>query len=304
VAVGLRGHIVYSDDSGIEWIQASVPVSCDLTAVYFVNGKTGWAVGHQGVVLVSRDGGATWEKLLDGREAGRIMVDYVEEKLAKREPSDADTAWRQEARQIVDEGIDKPFLDVWFADEENGYVVGAFNMIFKTGDGGKSWQPLFDRTNNPHRLHFYAIRRFGQTIYIAGESGLLLKSQYGSDDFAPVPVPYNGSLFGLLATRGSLLAFGLRGNLFRSEDGGGHWARIETGESSALVGGAVGPDDRITIVAQDGMLLMSRDDGQHFTLSGSKKPMALSGVVEALSGHLVVVGFNGVRQVELTESRQ
>jgi photosystem II stability/assembly factor-like uncharacterized protein len=36
VAVGQRGHILYSDDSGNAWQQAAVPVSADLNAVSFL----------------------------------------------------------------------------------------------------------------------------------------------------------------------------------------------------------------------------------------------------------------------------
>lgn len=59
VAVGQRGHILVSDDSGATWSQAKVPVSSDLTAVFFANDKMGWAVGHDGVILNSVDGGLT-----------------------------------------------------------------------------------------------------------------------------------------------------------------------------------------------------------------------------------------------------
>src|SRR5512142_193863 len=40
VAVGDRGIVTYSDDQGQTWLQADVPVSVMLTAVYFVNEKT------------------------------------------------------------------------------------------------------------------------------------------------------------------------------------------------------------------------------------------------------------------------
>ncbi len=60
VAVGQRGHIVYSTDGGASWKQASVPVSSDLTAVFFVDDKQGWVVGHDGVVLHTVDSGDTW----------------------------------------------------------------------------------------------------------------------------------------------------------------------------------------------------------------------------------------------------
>ena len=40
VAVGQRGHVVVSTDGGKSWKQSAVPVSSDLTAVYFVDANT------------------------------------------------------------------------------------------------------------------------------------------------------------------------------------------------------------------------------------------------------------------------
>ena len=58
-----------SNDGGATWQQSKVPVSSDLTAVYFVNDRKGWAVGHDGVILATSDGGAPWTLQLDGVRA-------------------------------------------------------------------------------------------------------------------------------------------------------------------------------------------------------------------------------------------
>ena len=63
VAVGERGHVLYSDDNGQNWQQGAVPVSVTLTAVHFPGAQKGWAVGHDGVVLHSQDGGENWSDL-------------------------------------------------------------------------------------------------------------------------------------------------------------------------------------------------------------------------------------------------
>src|SRR5262245_47851611 len=67
VVAGQRGHILHSDD-GKTWVQAGVPLSSDLTALSFPTATQGWAVGHEGSVLHSGDGGLTWSKQLDGRK--------------------------------------------------------------------------------------------------------------------------------------------------------------------------------------------------------------------------------------------
>jgi len=286
VSVGVRGHILLSDDDGATWRQASVPVSSDLTAVTCPDPLDGWAVGHDGVVLHSPDGGEHWKKQLDGRDAARLMAGRYSGALG------------DEAQRLMQEGPDKPFLDVWFADPKTGYAVGAFNLIFKTTDGGSSWIPLYERTENPQRLHLYAIRPCGDSLCIAGEGGLMLKAQGGTDDFRAVPFPYKGSLFGLVAGKRAILAFGLRGNLFRSEDGL-NWRKIETGERSALVAG-IAVSDRIVLAAQSGTLLESRDDGQSFTLVPQLRAMPLAGLTEGPDGRLVLAGFAGVRVAEGT----
>ena len=293
VAVGPRGHILTSDDQGGHWVQAAVPVSSDLTAVWFANGRRGWAVGHDGVVLTTLDGGSTWSKQMDGREAGRRLLQYCEKS--------GDAALIAEAGKIAEDGPDKPFLDVWFADDRTGYIVGAFNMAFKTTDSGENWTPLFDRIDNPQRLHLYAIRPAGDDLFIVGEGGLVLKASAGSDRFKAVAFPYNGSLFGLLADGNAVLVYGLRGHMFRSADGGASWLQIETRERSALVGGTAGASGRLTVVAQGGAVLQSNDQGQHFAPLAGQRPMPLTAVTEDRDGKLVVVGFAGARRVQAEE---
>ena len=54
VVVGDRGHILFSDDQGRTWTQARVPTRQLLTAVFFLDDKRGWAVGHDALVVEGR----------------------------------------------------------------------------------------------------------------------------------------------------------------------------------------------------------------------------------------------------------
>ena len=74
VAVGAHGHVVFSDDSGKSWQQAKTPSSTTLTSVFFSTATTGWAVGHDGLILHSNDAGETWVKQFDGYQANDAMV--------------------------------------------------------------------------------------------------------------------------------------------------------------------------------------------------------------------------------------
>src|SRR5262249_48655072 len=153
VVAGQRGLILYSDD-GKTWIPASVPVSTDLTGLSFPSAQQGWAVGHEGVVLHTTDGGASWTRQLDGRRIAAIVKTSA-------------VASQERAAQ--------PLLDVWFEDERRGFAVGAFNLILGTQDGGRSWTSWGDRTDNPKGLHLYAVRPAGGTVFLVGEQGLVLR---------------------------------------------------------------------------------------------------------------------------------
>ena len=228
VSVGQRGHILYSDDGGSHWRQAEVPVSSDLTAVYFPTPNEGWAVGHDGVVLHSADGGIHWERQLDGRQIGQLMLDYY---AAHPQPDNA--TWLEQARRFKEEGADKPFLDLWFRDANEGFVVGAFNLILHTRDGGRTWEPWNHRVDNPQALHLTAIAASGDDLFIVGEQGLLLRlshQQEGQQErFVALPSPYVGSFFGVVAQPGLVFAYGLRGHAVRSDDGGESWSAVDTG---------------------------------------------------------------------------
>ena len=292
VVVGQRGHVLYSDDQGRTWTQARVPVSVDLVAVHFASDRKGWAVGHSGVVLATQDGGATWIKQLDGRSAAQAMAEYYDKQTA-------DPALRDEARRYVDDGPDKPFLDVWFEDENVGYVVGTFNLVFRTDDGGRHWVPWFDRTDNPKRYHLYAVRRIGDDLYIAGEQGIVLKLDAKAQRFRGVHTPYDGTYFGITGKPGSVIVFGLRGNAYRTADGGASWQKVETRIPVGLTGGTFTPDGRIVLVSQAGHVLVSSDAGFTFAPLALDRPAPAAAVVALGAKTIVVAGPRGVHTSRL-----
>lgn len=291
VAVGQRGHIFYSDDSGVRWHQAQVPVSSDLVAVQFPSPERGWAVGHDGVVLHSDDNGETWKRQLDGRQVGQIMLEHYQRQAA---PDDALLA---EAQRMIDDGADKPFLDLWFADKKTGYVVGAFNLIFRTDDGGQTWVPLMDRTDNPGALNFYGVRAIGDDLFIVGEQGLVLKLDPATQRFVNVPTPYSGSYFGITGTPGAVLIYGLRGNVYRSVDHGANWTKVELGLSSSITASTVTADGQIILVSQAGHVLVSTDEGANFTQKPQERLGPAAAAQAVGSGSVVIAGAQGLRQL-------
>ena len=113
----------------------------EMTSVYFLNQKTGWAtgnsetlMGHRGTVYYTTDGGATWKPQIS---------------------------------------IELPLNDVYFADENNGWAVGGQTRgpeaspqaaMLLTQDGGKTWKPQEVDLQNPLFSVYFADSSKGWTV--------------------------------------------------------------------------------------------------------------------------------------------
>jgi photosystem II stability/assembly factor-like uncharacterized protein len=298
VAAGNRGHILISDDQGAHWRQARVPLSSDLTALSFPDAQHGWAVGHDGVVLATRDGGQSWTRQLDGRALGALLRDYYAGDGSAQLDAATRARFADEAQRIADEGPDKPFLDVWFEDALHGFVVGAFNLVLRTSDGGQTWTPWLHRTDNPRNLHLYAIRPAGDAIYIAGEQGLLLALDRRDDEarFEAVALPYRGTLFGVTADDGGVTVFGLRGNAWHRGNGQRRWTRIDTHVEVSLTAAAHDATGRTLLASQTGHLLAVGDDGRATPLPLEDR-LPASAVLALPGGGFLIGGPAGLRRL-------
>jgi len=310
--VGEQGHILYSDDNGSSWTHADVPVSLAITAVTFAGPGKAWATAHDGFLLQSTDNGASWQEKLTGIDVARLSVGAAEQQVKLLEDAleqatpetREDLEWAlddatfavDDAMAAVEEGVTTPLLNVWFANENDGYAMGAYGVFLHTSDGGSTWSLDSNRLDNPDKYHLYGMTRSSAgTLLLAGEAGTVLRSRDGGETFEPVTTSYAGSFFGAVAGNdGSLLVYGLRGNVFRSTDNGDSWSTVETGDQRTLLGGVKRADGTIVLVGSAGAVLISADHGRSFKTIPTTGNKVYSGVTEIADGGLLLVGFGGV----------
>ncbi|WP_051952841.1 WD40/YVTN/BNR-like repeat-containing protein [Xenophilus azovorans] len=293
VAVGERGIVLVSDSNGQQWKQVATPVSVTLTAVNFPDARHGYAVGHGGVVLASADGGLSWRRILDGRQAAGLMLVDAESRTDLDDPERL--ALVGEAKRLVEDGPDKPFLDVRFSDQKNGLIVGAFGMALTTEDGGVHWKPIGHRIPNPKRKHLYRIVVHKDLLWLAGEQGALFFSRDGGRSFEEMALPYAGTLFGLVAASESeWLVYGLRGNVFRTSDAGSTWTKLANAEATSVTHGQLLSDGRVVLIDQAGRVLVESVSGSGLTALGKDDLPSLNAVVQAPDGSLVMATLRGM----------
>lgn len=288
VAVGEHGIVALSDDAGAQWRQVASPVSVSLTAVRFADARHGVLTGHGGIVLTTADGGQTWTRRLDGRQAAKLALEAAR--------ASGNAAEVVAAERLVADGADKPFFDAAMFDAQRILVIGAYGLAFFTEDGGQRWETWMPRLDNPKALHLHVVRRAGDTLLIAGEQGLLLRSDDAGRSFHRLASPYKGSWFTAeLPNPRELVVAGLRGNVWRSTDGGAKWSQLAAPTPASFVTSVIDNDGRLLLVNQAGFIL--RAQGAELVQLNTRPVPMPSGLVTGTQDRLLAIGAAGVTPV-------
>jgi photosystem II stability/assembly factor-like uncharacterized protein len=262
IAVGQFGHVIYSDDGGITWVQAKeVPTQVTLTSVYFVNDKVGYAGGHDGTVIRTDDGGVTWGK--------KPVYHNVESQ--------------------------SPIMTVFFTDENHGFAMGAFSFMVETSDGGKTWTQREIVPDSDRHLNKAFAGKDG-VILVAAESGKVFRSTDHGVTFTEIQTDYDGSFWGGMTLKnGSSLVYGMRGNAYRSDDAGQTWYKIDSGTDKSIGGGWELDNGTVVLVGLQGYVGYSSDGAKTFTEVTRADRLGYVAVLPAANDQIAVFGEPGVK---------
>ncbi len=316
VAVGDRGVIAFSDDNGESWQQSEVPISTLLTSVHFPIKDKGWAVGHGGSVLHSNDRGHSWTLQLDGRQVNELQLQNAKNSVQKLKEEYAQAAEyeKEDIRFAIEDaefvlsnakfdaelGPANPFLDVLFLDDQKGFAIGAYGLFVETEDGGQTWKSAAKRLENFDRYHLNTFAQLkGGAIIIAGEAGTLFVSYDEGRQWETLYGPYQGSFFGIQPTHndGEALLYGLKGHVFKTQDAGQSWKRIQVGVETSLTSSAISSEGDIIISGFSGVVLLSKDQGESFTRLKTKGFEGFNGVEILKYGDLMLVSDEKIQKL-------
>jgi photosystem II stability/assembly factor-like uncharacterized protein len=162
-----------------------------------VDAGNGWAVGDQGMIIHTTDGGATWVKQKSPVPYYLMAVQFVTpakgwivtEQTTILATDDGGATWRE---QFKDE--DFILRSLSFCDERNGWAVGEYGFIYHTDDGGKSWrQQAGEYTLSTETMSmkggnflFDVIALDPKTAWVAGIDGYVARTDDGGETWTPV----------------------------------------------------------------------------------------------------------------------
>ena len=193
------GAIGHTTDGGRTWKKIdNVAFESDLKSVFFLDDKNGWAVGANGLIVATDDGGKTWEPQTSKVGNGLSCVSFVDTKIGYiggegetiLKTTNGGRTWKvltggQTASGFGDDDT-SVFSAIHFTDANTGYVAGVRitpsnqgqeTLIQKTTDGGKTW--LKQPTNTEDILEdMYFIN--GTTGWAVGENGVIFTTTDGN----------------------------------------------------------------------------------------------------------------------------
>ncbi len=284
-----------------------------LHAIQFVDNKEGWAVGDEGVIWHTIDGGGEWERQPTGvRSSLRsicFLTPYIgwvggREELPNGGGStgvllytrDGGLKWHRVTLNVM------PGLNcVRFRDNKVGFVAGDGtdqypSGVFQTTDGGRTWDPV----TGPRATTWLAAEfSDGQNGALAGAWNRL--ATFRRDNVHMVDVDSLGgrSLRGLHLQEKRGIAVGDGGLILLSDDGGTTWGigdlKLPTEVLSSLDFNAVySAGKHVWVAGRPGsVMLHSADQGETWELQQTGQPLPLHGVFFKDEAHGWAVGELG-----------
>lgn len=187
---------------------------------------------------------------------------------------------------------------IFFVDDNNGYICGEEKNILKTVDGGLSWTVLMHDVSGPT---FYDMYFWDADSGIAvGETGLILRTTDGGTNWSQLTSP--GSLYlesVSFSTDGNIgIIVGQSGTILRSIDYGATWVQITSPTSDWLGSVDLSADGSIGIaVGQNGTIINTintRDTRYPWTIMPSGLASLLRNVFISTENSAWLVGSGGI----------
>jgi len=250
-----------------------------LQDIYFRDDQNGIAVGNGGLILVTTDSGLTWEKMENDRPPS----------------SNGDGQRAGGPQRRPGRGTPPPLYNIYFVDNQIGFITGARGTILKTTDSGETWErkraiseaPGRNGNPRPLRSNLMGIQMINATTgFIAGTENTILKTTDGGETWigrserARVGETRNNleNICFVSPTTGWII--GSFGTLLYTQDSGQTWTKRDpAGFDNNLFGIHFLDQNTGWICGQEGLILNTTDGGNTWHQQKTDSPDDLNDII-------------------------
>lgn len=288
------------------------------------NSEKVWAVGDEGMIVHSEDGGETWVQQEVDWEAVKdsVLTQDLTEQEQQVDPKQnfnanapIDFAQKKAPSNVAQKGFDplqrqtstpaettatkssdsKPNLrSVYFINENHGWMVGTSGTILATKDGGQTWQRQTTSTEEWLTSIYFIGPDSG---WACGHNGIFLSTANGGQNWQArkiVDSDYLESVFFVDAKKGWVFGGGLKNEtILVTHDGGQSWQTQTSGGNHWFQSVRFTDAQRGYAVAHSGAIVTTRDGGQSWQQEESGTDESFEAVYFASKNAGWVVSDNG-----------
>jgi photosystem II stability/assembly factor-like uncharacterized protein len=253
----------YSQPYG--WFTQTSGTISNLNNVYFANSNTGIAVGQQGVVLRTTNGGTNWTSIVSGTPNHLFGVFFVNSTTGFivgdvgliLKSTNGGVGW-----SALNSGVNVQLQSISFRDVNTGYVVGWYGTFLRTTNGGSNWQKYSTTINTNLICVSFADANVG---FAVGQYGKLVRTSNAGVNWAEISTGTSALLEHvtfLNATTGTII--GENGIIRKTVNAGVNWTNQTSGTGSWLNGMSFQNSAFHVVVGEDGLVRKTSDGGANW----------------------------------------
>lgn len=267
-----------------------------LNSVFFIDDSHGWAVGDNGTVIATKDGGKHWQRQSSNTGVWLNRVHFSDSRhgwAAGLYGSIIATTDGGQHWQPQDSNTQEWLNAVRFIDNLQGWAVGENGAIMATDDGGQSWRLQASNTRASLNDVYFVDARHGWAV---GENGTIVSTDDGGLrwqlQISNTPESLKGIYFSD-ASHGWAIG-GFNGSIVATEDAGLHWQAQISPTNEWLTDIHFVDNQHGWTIGFNGSILDTTDGGKHWQHRSSNLQEWLSAVHFTDSLHGWAVGYGGV----------
>lgn len=262
------------------------PQGNTLYSIQFNRSSYGYAVGENGTIMASTNGGASWDiqyegvtdHLRDLSVADSITAWIVGDNGTILKTTNGGTQWFPQSSGVTD-GLN----GVFFYDKSVGCAVGDTKIILMTADGGTTWsrKTLSGVPNSISLISAYFITKLEG--WITGTNGIILHTVDGGNTWSNQGTVGSTGMKIKFINSTSGIIVGDNGLIAKTTNSGATWAKLISNTTNGLNDIEIISESEYWISGDNGQLLHTSSGG-------------ISWVIDALPTYASVYGcanFNG-----------
>jgi photosystem II stability/assembly factor-like uncharacterized protein len=254
----------------------------------------GWAVGEDGTLLATKDGGTHWGAQSSGTTSTLRGVKFVDalhgwavgDSGAVLATKDGGAHWGAQRSRTTN-----LLASVDFVDHSHGWAVGDAGTIQATKDGGAHWGAQRSGTGDVLFAVSFVDASHG---WVVGRAGTVLVTEDGGAHWSAQRSRTTNDLVNVRFVDASHgWAVGDTGTILATKDGGTHWRKQRSGTQAALSAVAFVDARHGWAVGSYGTILATGDGGGSWTQQDSGTTQWLASVFFPDASYGWVVGDGG-----------